>query len=219
MLTLEEAGNHLLVFDTNTYSLFKKHIISGSPVSILKAGEKYKTWESVDTILSACIENSIGRDGCLLGIGGGVVCDMTAFAASIFMRGCGLILVPTTLLAMVDASLGGKTGIDYSGYKNMAGTFYPAKEIRICLRTLMTLPDTEYLSGLAEVIKHALLKDFDLLNLLEREKKRILNRDLELLGELVARAIAVKGGIVEKDFFEHGVRAYLNFGHTFAHAL
>ena len=211
---LEDA---LLVFDENTQDLFPERIHRNSV--ILSSGEEEKNWQSIDKILKSAIDSSYGRDGCFCGIGGGVVCDMTAFAASIYMRGCSVILVPTTLLAMVDASLGGKTGIDYQGYKNMVGTFYPASEVRYCPQFLNTLPEKEYLSGIGEVIKTAMLGDQKLFTYLGENRDLIINRDSDALKEIIRRCIMVKGSVVEEDLHERGVRATLNLGHTFAHAL
>ncbi|MBI9102897.1 MAG: 3-dehydroquinate synthase [Spirochaetales bacterium] len=175
--------------------------------------------ESVEDILTAGIENGLARDGLFIGIGGGVVCDMTAFAASIYMRGSRVILIPTTLLAMTDASLGGKTGVDFRGYKNMAGTFFPAEELRICPDLLSSLPERDYISGLAEVIKHAFLVKSDLFEFLEREREAVLLREPQILGRMIRESIKVKGDFVERDFREQAERAFLNFGHTFGHAL
>lgn len=211
---LEDA---LLVFDENTAKLFPGRSVRNA--IILPPGEKAKNWQSIDTIVKSAIEKSYGRDGCFCAIGGGVLCDMTAFAASIYMRGCSVILVPTTLLAMVDASLGGKTGIDYEGFKNMVGTFYPASEIRYCPDLLKTLPEKEFLSGLGEVVKTAMLGDRELFTFLKDNKDLIMQRDMLVLKEIIRRCILVKGRVVEEDLHERGVRATLNLGHTFAHAL
>lgn len=211
------SGNSsLTVFDINTARYFPDF---DRPNIVLPAGEEHKTWNSVAAIEKMAIEENLGRDGIFCGVGGGVVCDVTAFAASVFMRGADLILVPTTLLSMVDASIGGKTGIDFQNYKNMIGTFYPAREVRVCLEMLQTLPDQVYRAGLAEVIKHALLKDVKLLRILETERVSILRRDMTILQEIVYRALKVKVAIVEKDFREQGMRVHLNLGHTFGHAL
>lgn len=211
---LEDA---LLVFDENTAGLFPARSQRNS--LILPPGEQAKNWDSVSVILETAIEKGYGRDGCFCGVGGGVLCDMTAFAASLYMRGCSVILVPTTLLSMVDASLGGKTGIDFCGYKNMVGSFYPASEVRFCPELLQSLPEKEFLSGLGEVIKTAMLGDSSLFSLLSAEKERILERDPQILKEIIEKCILVKGRIVEEDLHEKGVRATLNLGHTFAHAL
>ena len=203
------------VFDTNTmrFSARARGAVS------LPAGEASKRWESVDTVLRRCAEAGMARDGTLAGVGGGVVCDVAAFAASLYMRGCRLVLVPTTLLAMVDASLGGKTGIDFLGYKNLVGTFYPAHRLVIAPAALEGLPDREYRSGLAEVIKTAIIGDPPLLDLLERERQRVMARDADIVVEMIRRSLAVKGRIVQEDPREKGVRAFLNLGHTFGHAL
>jgi len=206
----------LTVFDANTAAIFGAG--AANTVS-LPAGELAKQWESVHAVLARCTERALGRDAIIAGVGGGVICDITAFAASLYMRGCRLVLVPTTLLAMVDASLGGKTGIDFLGYKNLVGTFYPAHRIVIAPSALKSLPEREYLSGLAEVIKTALIGDADLLTVLERDKERILAREPAVVQEMIRRSLAVKGRIVEEDPREKGIRAVLNLGHTFGHAL
>jgi 3-dehydroquinate synthase len=204
------------VLDANTALHFGAG--AANPVR-LPAGEKAKQWESVHAVLARCTERGLGRDATIAGIGGGVICDITAFAASLYMRGCRLTLVPTTLLAMVDASLGGKTGIDFLGYKNLVGTFYPAHRIVIAPSALKSLSQREYLSGLAEVVKTALIGDADLLQLVEKEQERILSRDPAVVEEMIRRSLAVKGRIVEEDPREKGIRAVLNLGHTFGHAL
>jgi len=204
------------VFDVNTMPRFS----AGARSAVcLAAGETAKQWESVNAVLRRCAESGMGRDGTVAGFGGGVVCDLAAFAASLYMRGCRLVLVPTTLLAMVDASLGGKTGIDFLGYKNLVGTFYPAHRIVIAPPALESLPEREYRSGLAEVIKSAVIGDAALLDLLERNRQRVIARDADIVGEMIRRSLSVKGRIVQQDPREKGVRAVLNLGHTFGHAL
>ena len=204
------------VFDATTARLFG----SGVPHAVtIPAGEAAKGWPSVQAILAHCATLGLGRDGTVAGVGGGVVCDVSAFAASLYMRGCGLVLVPTTLLAMVDASLGGKTGIDFQGYKNMVGTFYPASRIVIAAGSLRSLPEREYLSGIAEVIKTATIGDPELFSLMEAERDAVMSRDPSTVQEMIRRSLAVKGRIVEADPRERGERALLNLGHTFGHAL
>lgn len=191
----------------------------GLAVEVLPPGEKSKDWPQVEAILNAGFRIGMGRDGQFIGMGGGVLTDLTGFAASVYMRGCDLVLVPTTLLAMVDAAFGGKTGINFGGYKNMVGTFYPAREVRISTDFVRTLPEREYSSGLAEVIKSAALGDDNLLDILEKHQTDVQNRVDSVVQEIVFRSIAVKGRIVETDLLENNVRAYLNLGHSFAHAL
>jgi len=213
------SGDFVTVTDSNIAKLFtptdKNRILKLPP------GETAKRWLSVEKILNFALSFSLGRDGKILGFGGGVVCDVTAFAASVYMRGCKLILVPTTLLSMVDAAIGGKTGINFKGSKNIVGTFYPAHEVRICPGLLRTLPDKEYKSGLAEVIKHAMLEPhkYGLLDILLSEKQAILSRDMRILDRVITAAAKIKADIVSSDLREQGKRTYLNLGHTFGHAL
>ena len=162
--------------------------------------------------------------GFLRGWEGGVVTDVTAFAASLYMRGCRLVLVPTTLLGMVDAACGGKTGIDFGGVKNLVGTFYPAEEVRICPRLLDSLPDNEFISGMSEVVKHALLappsdSDDGIWSMVTKDREAIMKKEPEVLSRLISAAIQVKVNIVSDDLRESDRRAFLNLGHTFAHAL
>ena len=210
------ADRALYVFDDNTARLFAG---GEAATAVMPAGEKAKSWASVELILERALALGLTRSSVVVGVGGGVVCDVAAFAASVYMRGCGLVLVPTTLLAMVDAAIGGKTGINWGGYKNMVGSFRPAAEVHVCADTLASLPEREYHSGLAEVIKTAALGDGELFEILERERGRVLARDPALLADVLRRCAAVKVRVVAEDLTEKGPRAWLNFGHTFAHAL
>lgn len=216
---LKEYGNNVLyVFDSNT-----ENILSYKPKNsiVLPPGESEKKWESIDLILKKAVELSIARDSVFIAIGGGVICDMTAFAASIYMRGARVVLVPTTLLSMVDASVGGKTAIDYLGLKNFVGTFYPAEDILICLETLNTLSEKEYISGLGEVVKHAFLsQDEALYEFMIENRNAILSRDLQVMSKMVELSLLVKKYFIELDPEEKkGIRSFLNLGHTFGHAL
>lgn len=207
----------LFVADTNTEYLIPREYLDRTV--ILKPGEREKNWESIDKILSKAVDLELARDANFVGIGGGVICDMTAFAASVFMRGCDVTLVPTTLLSMVDAALGGKSGVDYKGYKNLVGAFYPAKELRIGVDSLKTLEKREFLSGLGEVFKTAMLGDSNLLSYLESSRDKILDLNSEALETIINSCIKVKGSVVEEDLYEKSIRANLNLGHTFGHAL
>jgi 3-dehydroquinate synthase len=209
-------GTDLQIYDAHTAALFPETRV---PRHVWPAGEAHKGWPQIDSVLTRALELGLARDSTFAGVGGGVVTDMAAFAASLYMRGCRLVLVPTTLLAMVDAALGGKTGIDYGGFKNLVGSFYPAHELRIWPGALASLPDRDYRSGLAEVLKHAFLNEAHLLELLETRREAVLGRDPAVLDELVFRAVMVKVGVVERDLRETGERAFLNLGHTFGHAL
>jgi 3-dehydroquinate synthase len=214
----------LIIADENTAYIAAK--ISGGvdyPCVFLKSGEDNKTWQSVETILSAASKAALGRDGVFIAVGGGVIGDLSGFAASIYMRGCRFVLVSTTLLGMVDASVGGKTGFDLFGIKNLAGSFYPAQSVYIPLDALATLPQAEIKSGMAELIKTAVLCGGDFLEQLTplAENFNNFNKFLEdgALHKCIERAVLYKGGIVSEDFRESGKRMLLNLGHTFGHAL
>lgn len=226
------ASGGIYVFDTN----MEKYLpdINRENSVILPSGEEFKNLESITRILDKAQELSLGRDSLFVGIGGGVITDMTAFAASVYMRGAKLCLLPTSLLAMVDAAIGGKTGIDYGGYKNSAGTFYPADRVLICTDFLKTLPEKEFYCGLGEVLKTAMLYDKKLLALMKDkaevikgfggksgkpEEKHYGEEETEIILFLVSRCVKAKCSIVEKDLKESGLRMELNLGHTFAHAL
>jgi 3-dehydroquinate synthase len=212
---LSTAGS-LAVFDRNVRLLHGRSI---DRAVVLPPGETVKAWRWAERIMAAALKKGLSRDGLLVGVGGGVVCDLTAFAASLYMRGCRLALVPTTLLAMVDAALGGKSALNLGRAKNLIGTFYPAEELVIWIPALATLPPAELRSGLAEAIKTALLGDAELLALLASRRAELLRGDPDALSQTVRRCLAVKGRIVENDLRESGRRAVLNLGHTFAHAL
>lgn len=215
-----ETGG-IYVADSNTISLLKKaeNFRSDIPLVVLEAGEAYKNFESVQLILKTAFDAKLARDSLFIGFGGGVVTDITAFAASLYMRGAQLNLVPTTLLSMADAAIGGKTGVDFENYKNSIGTFYPAKDIYISIEALSTLSEKEYKSGLAEVLKTALLFSPKLYSILEEKKDAIRARDTTLLLEIVKRCAHAKAQVIERDLYESGERMFLNLGHTFAHAL
>ncbi|MCR5319408.1 MAG: 3-dehydroquinate synthase [Treponema sp.] len=186
---------------------------------ILGAGEKFKTIDSVLTIVRTALERNFTRNCTFVAIGGGVLSDMTAFAASIFKRGINVEFVPTTVLSMVDASVGGKTGCDIEGFKNMIGSFWPASKLYVWSNFALSLPENEYISGLAEAIKTAFLFDKEMLRLFEEEKDAILKRDSAVLEKIIGACVRAKAKIVQEDPREKGRRAFLNLGHTFGHAL
>ncbi|MBN2628848.1 MAG: 3-dehydroquinate synthase [Spirochaetales bacterium] len=220
LATLEEtsaAQGDLFVADDNTAGFLSPE--QREKAVILPAGESEKTFASIERILARAVELKLDRSSLFVGLGGGVICDMTAFAASLYMRGTRVELMPTTLLAMVDAAVGGKTGVDYGSYKNMIGTFYPARQVWICPDYVKSLPDREYLCGLAEVIKTAILGDEALLIMLEEKREALLARDPILVREMIVHCVRFKAKVVEEDLRESGVRASLNLGHTFGHAL
>lgn len=216
-----DSINGLVVADENTSSIADK-ICAGHklPRCILKSGEGFKTWESAQAILAAAHNAGLDRDGVFIGVGGGVIGDLTGFAASIYKRGSRLVLVPTTLLAMVDASIGGKTGINMFGVKNLTGAFYPAQIVYMPLSSLSSLAESEWKNGIAELIKTAILAGDDFLDEISaafaNSYKQIEN---EVLQKYIEKAVVYKGNIVSKDLYESGQRMLLNLGHTFGHAL
>ncbi len=222
---LQSATNRVVVFDRNTLRLFG----AGVPAPVLlEERDGAKNWPSVERVLLAALERGLDRGGEIVAVGGGAVCDVAAFAASIYLRGIRLTLVPTTVTAMVDAALGGKTGINLRQGKNLVGTFYPAHRLIIVPRAVMHLSTTDYLDGLAEVIKTAMLGDHELFILLESRRRDVLARDPALVEEYVRRCLAVKARFVAHDLREElgtavrpdgTSRAFLNLGHTFGHAL
>ena len=216
----------LLVCDTNTTHIAKRILGNKDiPLCILPAGEKIKNWNSIENILFTGLKTGLGRDDFFIAVGGGVISDITAFASSIYMRGTKLCIISTSLLGMVDAAVGGKTGIDLFGIKNMVGTFYPANSIFMPLESLYTLPEREWKSGMAEVIKTAILDtntNDEFLDDLTKFKTPhlLLKNNPEKIRECILRAILIKENIVKEDPEEKGsIRALLNLGHTFAHAL
>ena len=185
---------------------------------ILPAGEEHKTIASITRIYDTFLPAGIDRNTPLLALGGGVIGDMTGFAAATMLRGVPFIQVPTTLLCMVDASVGGKTGIDHPCGKNLIGAFHQPRAVLIDPEVLLSLPDRELIGGLAECIKHDIIRDAEHLALLPDIIARSIGRDVATLTDLIVHNVAIKARVVEADPFEQGERAHLNFGHTFAHA-
>tara|TARA_B100001094_G_scaffold333356_1_gene411038 strand:+ start:3271 stop:4242 length:972 start_codon:yes stop_codon:yes gene_type:complete len=186
---------------------------------ILPAGEQYKNLASLELIATTLLKKNFGRDTTLIALGGGVIGDLTGFAASCYQRGTDFIQMPTTLLAQVDASVGGKTAINHNLGKNMLGAFYQPRAVLIDIATLNTLPEREFVSGLAEVVKYGAIWDQQFFHWLEAHTQRIIDKDKEALCYLIKKCCEIKAYIVEQDEREHHIRALLNFGHTFAHAI
>lgn len=182
-------------------------------------GEKSKNLGTVQDIYKFLIENKYGRKDMLLALGGGVVGDITGFVAATYLRGVDFVQLPTTLLAQVDSSIGGKTGVDFEQYKNMVGAFYMPRLVYMNVSTLKTLDDRQYYSGMAEVLKHGLIKNARFYEWLIDNMYEIHERDLETLEEMVMKSCTCKKLVVEKDPTEKGERALLNFGHTIGHAI
>jgi 3-dehydroquinate synthase len=185
----------------------------------LPDGEAYKTLETVEDILDTLIAGGANRDTTVIALGGGVVGDIAGFAAACYMRGVDFIQVPTTLLAQVDSSVGGKTGVNHASGKNLIGAFHQPRAVLIDTETLQTLPDRELKAGLAEVIKYGAIVDADFFAWLEANVDALLARDPQALAVAIRRSCELKAEIVAEDERESGRRAILNFGHTFGHAI
>ena len=187
--------------------------------AILEDGEAYKTTAAVETVIDALVANKANRDTTVIALGGGVVGDIAGFAAACYMRGVRFIQVPTTLLAQVDSSVGGKTGVNHAEGKNLIGAFHQPGLVLIDIDTLTTLPDRELRAGLAEVIKYGAIVDAEFLGWLENNIEDLLAKDAEALAYAVRRSCELKAEVVAEDERESGRRAILNFGHTFGHAI
>ena len=185
----------------------------------LPDGEEFKTWQTLQKIFDALLEHGADRKTVLFALGGGVVGDMTGFAAASYMRGVPFIQVPTTLLAQVDSSVGGKTAINHPQGKNMIGAFYQPQMVVCDLETLDTLPERELAAGLAEVIKYGPISDMEFMQWLEDNMSDLLARDRTAMAHAVKRSCEIKAWVVGQDEREAGLRAILNFGHTFGHAI
>jgi len=186
---------------------------------IIPAGERFKTLHTVQKIYDTLLSTKIDRRGAVVALGGGVIGDMAGFAAATYMRGIRFYQIPTTLLAQVDASIGGKTGVDMPQGKNLVGAFHQPSAVIIDTRTLSTLPARELRSGLAEVVKHGIIYDQDFFHFLEINTAGLLARQEEYLIEAIRRSVEIKRDVVEQDEHEMGLRAILNYGHTVGHAI
>ncbi len=186
---------------------------------ILPDGERYKNWETLNLIYDALLENRCERSTTLIALGGGVIGDISGFAAATYLRGVPFIQIPTTLLSQVDSSVGGKTGINHPLGKNMIGAFYQPKLVLADTGTLNTLPDRELKAGIAEIIKYGLIRDIAFFEWLENNMAALLARDPDALGYAISRSCENKAIVVGRDERESGERALLNLGHTFGHAI
>ena len=215
---LVQKENTVLITDENIFELHAP-IFDGWKTIVIKAGEIHKQQSTVDTIIGQLIELEADRKTMIVGVGGGVVTDIAGYVAGIYMRGLQVGFVPTTILAMVDASIGGKNGVDVGIYKNLVGLIKQPVFILFDHSLLKTLPEDEWVNGFGEVIKHACIKDSALFDMLESTTLEEFKSSPGLLTELVRRNVDIKTGIVIKDEFENGERKLLNFGHTFGHAI
>ncbi len=212
------ASQVVLLVDENVLAHPNYDFNAYSCISIA-SGESSKSIAKVEEIIGQLIELGLDRNSILVGIGGGVVCDITGFVASIFMRGISFGFVPTTLLAQVDASIGGKNGVNLGAYKNMIGTINQPKFILIDFNFLGTLPKQEFISGMAEVVKHACIADRSYFEFLEHHCSEILSLQIEAVETMILHSVRIKTQIVESDELEAGLRKMLNYGHTFGHAI
>ena len=208
----------VIITDENIFSLHKRKL-KGWNTIVLKPGEQFKVQATVDEVVEQLIAYKADRKSFLVGIGGGVITDITGYAASVYMRGIAFGFLPSSLLAMVDASIGGKNGIDVGLYKNLVGTIRQPDFLFYETSFLKTLPLSEWINGFAEIIKHACIKDVRLFKELERNDLAYYRKNTADTGKLIRRNAVIKSGVVLADEFEQGERKLLNFGHTWGHAV
>ncbi len=216
----------LIVTDSNVKGLYAgevENLLRGvgydCSVYAFPAGEQNKNMEAILGICGACIENGLDRKSMIIALGGGVAGDMAGFAAAIYMRGIRFVQIPTTLLSQSDSSVGGKTGVDLMGSKNILGAFHQPSLVYINVSTLKTLPEREFVSGMGEVIKHGIIRDAEFYRFLKENSDKVRSLDTEVLMEMAKRNCGIKAAVVECDEKENGLRAILNFGHTAGHAV
>ncbi|MCX5807635.1 MAG: 3-dehydroquinate synthase [Proteobacteria bacterium] len=208
----------IIITDNNVHRLYGDQF-SRYRTIVIEAGEEHKTLDTVHNIYKKLLELEFDRSSYIVGIGGGVVCDIAGFVASTYLRGLPFGFAPTTLLAQVDASVGGKNGVNFKGYKNLIGTINQPGFVMCDFETIKTLPKAELKNGFAEVIKHALIGNKALFSRIERNREAALSLDKDTINRIVYNSVKVKTGIVSRDETEKGERRKLNFGHTFGHAL
>lgn len=227
---LEELGianrRVMIVTDSNVRVLYAEALLEQLKDKCVKAcifsfeaGEERKTLDTVKEAYKVLIEEGFDRKDLLLAVGGGVVGDVTGYIAATYLRGVDFVQIPTTLLAQADSSIGGKTGVDFDGYKNMVGAFKMPVLVYMNLSTLKSLSDRQFFNGFAEVMKHGLIKDAGFYEWLISNMYEICERDLDVLEEMIIHSCTIKKLVVEKDPTEQGERALLNFGHTIGHAI
>lgn len=207
-----------IVTDDHLFHYYQKKL-TGWKVILVRAGEQFKNQSSVDAIILQLIEMGADRKSTIIGLGGGVVTDMTGYVASVYMRGIDFGFIPTSILAMVDACIGGKNGVDVGIYKNMVGNIKQPKFLLYDYSLLKTLPHKEWINGFAEIIKHAAIKDASMFKTLEKHTIKDFQKDKLLLGTLIQRNALLKAKVVQEDEFENADRKLLNFGHTLGHAI
>src|SRR3989344_1529153 len=220
------GGKYCIITDSNTQKIFGKKLLSQlrsagahAQMIVFSGGEENKNISSVEKILEQMLAKGFGRRDCIVALGGGIVGDVAGFAASVYLRGINFVQVPTTLLAMVDSSIGGKTGVNLSEGKNSAGAFYQPKKVYICPELLKTLPENEMRNGMSEIVKHAIMFDAKFFAYLEKNLGKIMKLDSKTLEYVIKRNCELKAKVVEKDELESNFRRVVNYGHTIGHAL
>jgi 3-dehydroquinate synthase len=208
----------VIITDENVFAKHKKKF-KGWNTIVLKPGEEYKIQQTVDVVIDQLLALGADRKTTLIGVGGGVITDITGYVAGIYMRGIRFGFVPTSLLAMVDASIGGKNGIDVGVYKNMVGLIRQPAFLLFDVSFLKSLPKTEWQNGFAEIIKHACIKDAAMFRSLQKHKLSDFQKNSKLITSLIGRNALIKTKVVVNDEFEQGERKLLNFGHTLGHAI
>jgi len=213
-------GKHaVIITDENVNRLYRDAFPKDTPVIVIGTGEKVKNMDTMSLIFDELIKYQVDRSAYIIGIGGGVVCDIAGFVASAYMRGVSFGFVSTTLLSQVDASTGGKNGVNFKGYKNMIGVFNQPDFVICDPEMLKTLPEEEYIAAYGEVIKHALIKDKALFEFLEQNRQKAMKRDKGVIQRVVYDSLVIKSAVVQEDEKENGLRRILNFGHTLGHAI
>ncbi len=222
----EKGGKACVVTDTNVEPLYGQavreeleKIFSKVTFFVMEAGEENKQLSTVQALYAHLIQNNFERRDLLVALGGGVVGDLTGFAAATYLRGIDFVQAPTTLLAQVDSSIGGKTGVDFDSYKNMVGAFHQPRLVYMNLHALNTLDDKQFACGMAEILKHGLLRDQAYYQWLKAHAAAIQAKDMDVLREMIFRSCQIKADVVEQDPMEKGPRALLNLGHTIGHAI
>ncbi len=208
----------IIITDENVYKYYKDKFPKLNTI-VIGTGEKIKTLETVQHIHEQLVEKELDRTGFIIGIGGGILCDIVGFVASTYLRGVKFGFVSTTLLSQVDASIGGKNGVNLHGYKNMIGVFNQPEFVICDFNVLKTLEKEEFKNGFAEIIKHACIKNPEMFEFLENNYEKALQNDYEVIHRLVYDSLVIKGNVVMNDEREKGERRILNFGHTYGHAI
>lgn len=219
-------SSYIIITDSNVKDLYAKSIqeelseLAGESIVVsFEAGEQNKNLQSISSFYEQMIEFGADRKALVIALGGGVTGDMAGFTAATYMRGVDFVQVPTSLLSQVDSSVGGKTGIDFKGYKNVVGAFYQPMFVYINVSTLNTLPERELYAGMGEVVKHGFIKDKEYYDFLKENVDNVLNLDIKTLKTMIRWSCEIKKSVVDEDEKEAGCRALLNFGHTFGHSI